>query len=137
MRGRFVVGPGGAFVTYHADGEVRREVELAAGVYCCATFEKSRLPGEAVDYGQSVLLGTTVSVQPLDFGDKAYQSAANPFFRVTPAMRQVKELQRMLSRSEALDRRVKKGLQAMQRGAAVPAALQLEKPADDSEVPAI
>jgi len=117
MNATFFVGPKGAevhFVDEH--GEIGRSVALPPGRYSTASFEKLRGRGEFVTYPLPLLpaVGNTVNIKH----PGAFDSAANPSFRVSPAQRQAKQLQDMLRRSEALNRSTRKAMQAMKRAKA-------------------
>lgn len=114
MNALFYIGPKGGEVVYLSeDGEIRRTLVLGAGAYATASFEKLRRPGETVSYS-APLHGLRASVQRIAHPG-AFDSAANPSFRVSPAQRQAKQMQQMLARSEALNRRAAKALQAVKR----------------------
>lgn len=138
MNGRFFIGPKGGSVNFvDEDGVVTRFIPLSAGAYSLATFQKLRAPGEHVTVDAPVFrqLGNVARERH----PAAFESAANPSFRVSPAQRQAKNLQRMMARTEALARYAAKGLKAIKRAkAAVP---QLEHTpelpnSDAGEVPA-
>lgn len=128
MKGLFFVSAKGADVHFVSpDGEVNRTISLAAGQYATASFEKLRYPGETVAFSVPVRRSVGNSLNVTHPG--AYHSAANPSFRISPAQRQAKELQRMMARTEALAKYARKGMQAMARAkVAVP---MLEAPAPE------
>lgn len=61
-----------------------------------------------------------------------FESSANPSFRVSPAARQAKEIARMLSRTEALQKRTAKQLKALKRAKTAPAAPATEPASTDA-----
>jgi len=133
----FVVGPKGGSVSFvdQTTGEAR-EIALSPGVYPLARFAPMRgpnericVPGPRLD-GQHFFTssGNTETCKPLG----QFESAANPHFRVSPAARQVREMQRMMQRTEALAKRTAKMQRAMARAKAAPAPAQIAPPVDDA-----
>lgn len=132
--GNFAVGPEGLCVTYHVDGEVVRTVDLPAGLYRVATFLRARLRGEDVDIPAPIFAGTA-RVSMNDFGDEAWQSAANPSFQVSNADRMARMLDEKLRRVEVMQARVDLSMQAMQRAAAaVPQIESRPSEVDDGSI---
>lgn len=113
MNSQFFVGPKGAEVHFLCDGEITRTIQLPAGAYACASFEKLRRSGETVGYPVPVLrsFGNGRNIKH----PGAFDSSANPSFRVTPAQWQAKQLQQMMQRTEQLAKRANKALQAARR----------------------
>jgi len=126
MIGKFFVGPKGSSVHFvNEDGECSRTIRLAGGSYSTATFEKLRHRGERVAYEEPVFfqIGGVHRVQH----PGAFESAANPSFRISPAQRQAKELQRMLTRTEQLAKRTERAMRALQRAKAKPEPKLIEQ----------
>jgi len=116
MRGRFIVGPKGATIHFHRDGEVVQHLELPPGQYSTAQFEKARgAHGIRVDYGKLLIQRPTMDSSRMTFGEQAFQSAANPSWRISAGQRQARELQRMMQATQFAAKRVEKGLEAMKR----------------------
>lgn len=139
MKGSFFVPAKGAEISYvNEDGEITSTIHLTAGTYVAATFEKLRRPGETVVFGGLAVhhpVGNSVNI----VHPGAYHSAANPSFRVSPAQRQAKELQRMMVRTEALAKFARKGMQAIARARSEVPKLEAparELPKDAGEVSA-
>lgn len=129
--GKFIVsGSKSGQVTYvNPDGEIVRELSLPPGVYDTATFLKLALAGESVAFDRPVVVarGNMRTCKP----DGQFDSAANPHFRVTAAMRQERNIRAMLTRTEALAVRVRSEVKALRRAKAAP---QLVAPASDEVV---
>lgn len=133
---KFLVGPKGGSVSVISEaGEVVLELPLAAGIYPVARFAPFLFSGATLGLPGPLLsdCGNAETCKP----DGQYESAANPHFRVSPAARQLREMRRMMQRTEALATKTAKQFEAMQRAKEhVP---QLEAPASSSdagEVPA-
>lgn len=110
------VGPkGGLLSLVTVQGEVI-ELPLAAGAHALATL--SRLAGALpfVPTGGKWLIasGNFETCKPIG----QFETAANPSFRVSPAARQVREIKRMMARTEALAKRTAKIQSAMTRAKA-------------------
>lgn len=139
MKGSFFVPAKGAEISFVSqDGEIVRSIHLVAGHYVAATFEKLRRAGEVVVYGGLAVHHPVGNARNV-VHPGAYESAANPSFRVSPAQRQAKNLQRMMARTEALARVARKGMQAMARARSDVPKLEapaLELPKDAGEVSA-
>lgn len=113
MNSLFYLGVKGGEVHFLRDGEIMRSLPLGGGVYSTASFEKLRRPGETVGYPVPLLRLTGHFTHVRHPG--AFDSAANPSFRVSPGQRQARDLSRMMARSEALNRSAHKALQAAKR----------------------
>lgn len=114
MNALFHVGPKGGEVHFcDEDGQIRRTVSLVCGTYATASFQKLRRAGEVVSFPGLMSPLSAKSARMRHPGH--LDSAANPSFRVSPAQRQAKQLQALMARSEALNRRAQKALQAVKR----------------------
>lgn len=128
----FAIGPKGGSVSFVDDetGEVRLEIPLQPGVHPVSRFVRLRRAGERmIPSGREV---ATVGVQSVHRSAGHYDSAANPHFKVSAAQRQVREMMRMMGRTEALARRTAKAQQAMARAQSV---AQLPAPAPVGDAP--
>lgn len=129
-----VTDPKGSNVHFFdEDGQILRSIRLPPGIYSTASFEKLRHPGEKVSYDVPVYRGVgncrTIKC------DGHEESAANPFFRMTPAARQARELRRVMARTEALAAFTRKGLKALHR--AKRETPRLESPQVQAEKPQV
>lgn len=137
-----VVGPKGASVSFldRDSGEVLLDIPLSQGVYPLAFFARFGLPGAQIAAPTAFVSprGNMETVKPRG----QYESAANPSFRVSPAQRQLREMQRMMTRTSAWEKRLAKAAQAMKRAkAAVPQiehqpSVDVPPVSDAGEVPA-
>lgn len=125
----FYCGPkGGLLQVFDPEtGEVLSEHSLSSGPHPMA--ELARLAGaRAWDVSGGHWLAPRGNMQTCK-PDGQFESAANPTFRVSPAQRQARELRRMLARTEALQRRTQKQLQAIERARAAPHVVDAPAPA--------
>jgi len=140
MRGRFIVGPKGATIHFHCEGEILHSLELPPGNYSTAQFEKARggVHGVRVDYGKLFVQRPLMNSKRLTFGERAFQSAANPNWRISAGQRQVRDLQRMMQATQFAAKRAQKALQAMKRAKSAVGQIEYapEAPTDAGEVPA-
>lgn len=128
------VGPkGGLLALIDRDGEVTVELPLLPGAHAMATF--ARIAGASLwdaSGGKWVVqTGNAESCKPVG----QFDSAANPSFRVSPAARQVREIKRMMARTEALAKRAAKAARAMERAKAAPPPAQIAAPVIEATLP--
>lgn len=140
--GTLYVGSKGLTVFYHVDGEVTRSVDLVPGSYPVKPFLAARKRGEAVDFGKGQIVATSARICRENAGAQAFQSAANPQWRMSPSARVARDLRVQLNKVTAMQRSVDKGLQALKRAQAkkqeqAPVApAQLAAPVSDAGISA-
>ena len=111
------------------DGEILRSFSIPAGIY--DTSRLCLLAGRGERVHSSAAMVTRATIMPMDFGEVARESSANPHFRVSPAQRQAREMTRMLRNTQAMLHAAKKERDALSRAKAspVPAPVaMIEKP---------
>lgn len=127
MKNVIIGGKGGSVqVIDRGTGEVLAEVPLAPGVYPLARFAPLR-GGNVLAFSNGSLaasVGNSRSIKPVG----QFDSAANPFFRVSPAQREIRELTRMMRRTEALAKRAERASRDLSRARAAAQASQLPAP---------
>lgn len=137
----YIVGLKGGVASFccTSTGEVLAEVPLTPGVHHLASLVRFRASGHELRLSGGVLVssqGNTARCKP----PGQFESSANPFFRVSPAARQQRELVRMMQRTEALSRRTAKQLQALKRAKQAVPQIEAPKPdlapGDDAALPA-
>lgn len=127
----FLIGPKGGAVSFvdQTTGEVR-EIPLSPGLHSLAKFAPMRQSGEAISV-PGLLLHSRGNVETCKPHGQ-FETSANPSFRVSAAARQVREIKRMMLRTEALSKRTAKMQKAMARAKAPPAPAQIAAPVDDA-----
>jgi len=134
----FIVPPKGGLLSVvdSLTGEVIFELHLAAGVYPLARFAPLRRAGASLSLPGPVIAssGNALSCKPVG----QYESAANPHFRVSPADRQVRQMTRMMRRTEALAKRAEAAQTAMTRAKSAQAQLPApDLPEADGSLPTV
>jgi len=121
MKG-FLVGPKGGTVDIvdRQTGECVHSFQVGPGLHPVARFAPY-LGGRFFLNGPHVVqtLGNFETCKPAG----QFESAANPFWKLTAAQKQVNEMRRMLARTEALAKRTAKMQQSMKRAKAAQPAL--------------
>lgn len=136
------VGPKGCTVLFHRDGVITRQIDLAAGAYPVRRFLAAREAGEWIDFGSGKIMGKQPQIRSQNFGDRAWESAANPSWRISPSARVARDLKVGMLRMNAMGKSVAKGIEALKRAKSrvsetPPAApAQLMAPAENAEISA-
>lgn len=138
MKSLFVPEAGSASVSFVdiMSGEIVHSISLDAGVYPLATIQRYN-PGGCYPHFE----GGTVRCQHGNgltcLPEGQFESAANPFFTVTPAQREARRLGMVMRRTEALATRAEEALEAAQRASRrVPRIEDLTEGEGDAEVSA-
>lgn len=113
--GRILAGSKGAKALFCLDGEILQTLELPEGVHNVATFLAMAGNGQEVLFEGVKIVGARPKLHVMDFGRLAFESAANPHFRVSASARMARNLEDKLKRFEALETSVKRGVEAMKR----------------------
>lgn len=118
----FVAPKGGGYINLVTDdGEVLVTFPLEAGEHGAARYLRYEAPDRfLVPAPEVVVLEPANRLLTDHFGEAAFESAANPHFRVTDAMRQAREMEQRLRRVEALETSLRHQARAMARAKADP-----------------
>ena len=122
-RSTVIVAPpqGGVISLVSDEGELLVDFPIAPGQHSAGKFLRHVQPGTALHLGSGVVALPPVHRLFRDhFGEQAFESAANPHFKVTTAQRMALQLDRQLRQVNVAQRALDARLRAAERAGMAP-----------------